>query len=228
MNALDFGILAILALCAWGGFYRGLIRTVYRLVSFFVALFLAYQLYPHVSSFLRGTELFPVISGGISRALNLETVIYEHAVGRGGEIIDSLPLPSAIANLLHANNTPDIYAFLQVATIDEYISGFFANMIINAIAILVVFALATIALAIVGAALDVVGMLPVISTLNHAGGLAVGVIMGALLVWIVLLLMTPLFATGAHHAVYDLLQESIIARWLFDNEFLLPRLAEFR
>jgi len=227
MNALDLGILIILALCAWGGFRRGLIRTVYRLVSFFIAIFLAYQLHPHVAYYLRETPLFPMISDGISRALNFEAVFHEHAVARGAEIIDTLPIPGGMRALLHTYNTPDMFQFLQVATIEDYIAGFFANMIINAIAILLVFVIALIALSLIGYALDIVGMLPVIRTLNRAGGLILGVVMGAILVWISLLVVTLFFATGAYQSVYDLLQDSMIARWLFDNEFLLPVLVNF-
>ena len=227
MNALDIGILVIVALCAWGGYRRGLIHTVYRLVSFFAALFLAYQLYPHVADFLRDTAVFTTIRDGIARAMNLETVFNEHAVARGAEIIDTLPLPAALRVLLHSHNTPDMYAFLQVATVEEYISGFFANMIINGFALLIVFMLAMFALALVGSLLDIVSMLPVVRTLNRAGGLALGLVMGFVIVWVSLVIMTMLLATGAHQTVYELLQDSFIASWIFESEFVLPMLVAF-
>jgi len=222
MNILDFVIIVIVALCAWGGFRRGLIRTVYRLVSFFVALFVAHQLYPYAARFLRETQLFPMIRDGIARAMNLQAVFNEHTAARGAEIIDRLPLPGALRAQLHLNNTPDMFELLRVATVEEYISSFFANMVINAIAILAVFVLAMVALAIVGSLLDIVGMLPVIRTLNRVGGLAVGLAIGAILVWVGLVAMTLMFAAGVHPSLNDLLQGSVITAWIFDNEFILP------
>lgn len=227
MSVLDIGILVILALCAWGGYRRGLIRTVYRLVSFFAALFISYMMYPHVARFLRDTAVFTTIRDGISSAMNLEGVFYEHAVGRGAELIDGLPIPAALQNLLHSHNTADMYAFLQVATVEEYIASFFANMAINALSLVLVFVGAMILLSIVGYVLDVIGMLPVIRTINHIGGLLLGLVMGAILVWLALVVVAFMFATGAHETVYGLLQDSIVARWLFENEFILPRLVNF-
>lgn len=222
MNLIDIAIFVILGLCAWGGFRRGLIRTVYRLVSFFVALFLAHQLYPHGAAFLRSTALFPAIRNSIARAMNFESVFNEHIVGVG--LIDQLPLPDALRALLHANNTPDMFALLQVATVEEYIAGFFANIVVNAMALLAVFILVMIGLSIAGYALDIVAMLPVISTLNRAGGLALGLVMGMILVWVGVLVMTIFFATGTHPDMYDLMQGSVVTRWIFENEFLLHRL----
>lgn len=222
MNVIDISILVIMALCALGGYRQGLIRTVYRLASFFVALFIAHRLYPYAARFLRDTVIFVNIRDGIARAMNLEVVFNQHTTARGAELIDMLPLPNALRALLHTYNTPDMFALLQVATIEDYIAGFFANMVINALAVLLVFMIAMVALAIIGSALDIVGMLPVIRTLNRAGGLAVGLVMGAVLVWLGIVIMMLLFATGAHPDMYELMQGSVAVRWVFENQFILP------
>jgi len=224
VNALDLCILIVMALCAFGGYRQGLIRTVYRLASFFVAIFLAHRLYPYAAGFLRETALFSSIRDGIARAMNFEAVFNDHAASLGAGLIDTLPLPGALSSLLHSHNTPDMFALFQVATIEEYIASFFANMVINALAILLVFMIAMLVLTIAGSVLDIVGMLPVIRTLNRAGGLALGLVMGAVIVWVSIIVMTLLFTAGVHPGLYDWMQGSVIIRWVFDNEFVLPRL----
>lgn len=56
MNYLDLGIFAIVALCATIGYFRGLIRALYRLVSFLLAILLAYFLRPVLLAFLRNAH----------------------------------------------------------------------------------------------------------------------------------------------------------------------------
>ena len=224
MNAVDIIILTVVGLCAFAGFRRGLLHTVYRLVSIFVALFLAFRLYPHVSRMLRQTGLFGSIQRSISRAMNLEAVFNEHAAARGTEIIDALPLPAALRSLLHVNNTPNMYELLRVYTLEDYITGFFANMVINGIAVLAVFLLVMVILGLIGGLLDIVGKLPVINTLNNVGGLAIGSLLGMLLGWAGVAIMIMMFTSTGSPLMYDLLQGSFVARFFLDNEFILPRL----
>jgi len=222
MNPVDIIILAIVALCAIAGYHKGLIRTVYRLVSFFVAIFVARQLYPYVARILRQTELFPVIQDGIARAMNLESFFAEQTTARGADIIDNLPLPGILQTLLHSYNTPNMFELLQVATVEEYVAGFFANMIINGLAIITVFFLTMLALLFIGYALDIVSKLPVIRTLNRIGGLIFGVVISAVIIWIGLVLAV-LFAAGTHPVIFELLEGSQIAQRML--EMTLPQLA---
>jgi len=222
MNPLDIIILAIVALCAIAGYHKGLIRTVYRLVSFFVAVIVARQLYPHVARVLRQTELFPTIQSAIARAMNLEDFVAEQATAAGTEVINNLPLPSILQNLLLSYNTPNMFELLQVATIEEYIAGFFANMVINGLAILAVFLLTMLALTFIGYALDIVSKLPVIRTLNRIGGFLFGIVMSAVIVWIALVLVA-LFVVTANPMISDMVEGSRIAQWLFERT--LPQLA---
>jgi len=221
MNTLDVAILAIIALCAIAGYRRGLLRAVYRLVAFFAAIFIAHTLYPFVARALRQTVLLPRIQEGISDALNLESVFYEHATARGAEVIDSLPIPDILQTLLHSYNTPSMFEMLQVTTVEEYVSGFFANIAINGIAILIVFALTLVVLVLVGNVLDIVSSLPVIRIVNCIGGVIFGVTVGAVIIWLGLVI-TVLFVAGAEPAVYAMLEGSWIAQWLF--ELTLPQL----
>ena len=222
MNALDIIILAIVALCAIAGYHKGLIRAVYRLVSFFVAIIVARQLYPYVARGLRQTELFPTIQGGIAHAMNLEGFIADQTATRGADLIDSLPLPGILQSLLHSYNTPNMFEILQVVTVEEYISGFFANMVINGIAILGVFLLTMLALTFIGYALDIVSKLPVIRTLNHIGGFVFGMAMSAVIIWLALVLVA-LFVVTANPMVSEMVESSRIAQWLFERT--LPQLA---
>jgi len=222
LNRVDLIIIIVVAIFALIGYRKGLVQTAYRLISFFAAMFIAWQLYPHVARFLRGTALFPAVQNMISNALNLDEFIYDHAQARGAAIIDALPLPSAVQQLLHTNNTPAMFEVLQVSTIEEYISGFFANIVINGIAILAVYLLTLLALTIVGGMLDIVTRLPVINTLNRIGGFLFGLILGGIIVWVGLIAVV-LFAAGSNPEWFAMLEASAVAQWMLRTS--LPQLA---
>jgi len=222
MNMLDLGIIVIIALCALMGYKRGLIRTVYRLVSFFIAIFLANLFYPYVARFLRGTNLFTGIQNRVQAQLGLGDFVTEHAANRQTEIIDSLPLPASLRDFLQTRFNPDIHGLLRVDTVEEYISAFFADIAINGIALFVVFLMVLFALSIIGGFLDIVGRLPIIRTFNNLGGLVVGIALGVGIAWLGLAVMSMLFVGGANSDVYEMVQGSLFAT-LFP-EFVLPRL----
>ena len=224
MNLIDLIAVIVIGLCAFGGYRKGLIRTVYRLASFFIAMFLARQFHGPVARFLRGTPLFDTIQASVSGALNLEGVVGEHTAARYADVINALPLPENLLELLRVNNTPNMYELLQVYTIEEYISGFFANMMINGIAMIVVFIIVLILLSVVGNMLDIVSYLPVINTFNRAGGLIFGLGLGFVLIWLMMLGISMVVASGQMAEINDYLQGSFITRWFADN--MMPQLAE--
>jgi len=222
MNILDIIIIVLLILCAAAGYRKGLIRTVYKLASVFIAIFIASRLYAPIARALRSTRLFTMIQEGISNALNLEAFYYGQVAPAGAEIIDRLPLPAVLQSLLHSNNNPSMFELLQVGTMEEYISGFFASVIINIIAAVTVFVLTLVLLAVVGNLLDIVSYLPIINMLNRICGLVFGIIMAIGILWVVLVLVI-LLSTGEPTAFSEMVENSRFSQWLL--QLTMPQLS---
>ena len=231
MNTIDLIILVIIAVCAFAGFRKGLVRTVYRFVSFILALFLASRLYPVIARFLRNSALYINLRERIAGATNIEGVFRENAPSpdipealRNNEIINSLPLPQSLRDMLYEGNTPDMFELLRVNTIEEYISGFFANIVINVISLVVVFILVLLILHFVGKALKIIDYIPVINSFNRVGGLLAGALIGAGIVWLGVTLLMMFFSVGANEGLYGMIQGSFVTSWLVDNGWLLNRI----
>jgi uncharacterized membrane protein required for colicin V production len=220
MNYLDIGALVVVALCAFNGYNRGLIRTLYGFVSFFVAMVLARVFYPYVAEFLRNSAVFATIQNGIKSGLNLESHVTEHANLRQAEIIDGLPIPmpQQLRTILHERVDVDVNGILRVDLIENYISEFFANIAINGIAMFAVFIIVIALLSTVGHFVNIVGKLPVIRTFNQGGGLLLGVLMGAGISWVCIIVLSLFFATS-NPQLFELLQESFFARIVLDSMF---------
>jgi len=207
------------------------VRTVYRFVSFILALFLASRLYPVIARFLRNSALYINLRERIAGATNIEGVFRENAPSpdipealRNNEIINSLPLPQSLRDMLYEGNTPDMFELLRVNTIEEYISGFFANIVINVISLVVVFILVLLILHFVGKALKIIDYIPVINSFNRVGGLLAGALIGAGIVWLGVTLLMMFFSVGANEGLYGMIQGSFVTSWLVDNGWLLNRI----
>jgi uncharacterized membrane protein required for colicin V production len=225
LNLIDLGVLIVIALFAFYGLRRGLILTVFRFASFFASIALARYLYPYVSRSLRDTPLYGALKKLVVDSMGLGSFFQNHANGLLAEAdLSSLPIPGILKDLLISNNTPDIYSLLRVETIEDYISGFFANIIVNVLSIVLVFALSWVVLSIIGHMLDLISRLPVLNSLNRAGGLAVGLLMGVAAAWIGLMLIGVLFATPAYPEVFAYMQGSQAAKWFFDSGFVMDLL----
>jgi len=196
-----------------------------------LALFIASRLYPHVSRFLRNTFIYENIRARIAGAANIEGTFREHAPSpdisetlRGREVINSLPLPESMRSRLYEGNTPDMFELLRVNTVEEYITGFFANIVVNVISLVLVFVLALLILFLIGKALRLVDRIPIVSTFNQAGGLIAGALIGAGAVWLGVTVMTMFFSAGANETMYGLIQGSALTRWMLNSGLLLDRI----
>ena len=227
MNALDIAVLAVLALFAIMGYRRGLVRTVYRLISFALALFLAVRLHPYVTRFLRNSFVYEGIRGRIARSANFDAVFTNYAQGneatRGSNMINALPMPQPMRNLIYESNTPQMRDVLRVDTVEDFIAGFFANIVLNVISLVVVFILVLLILNVVGRVLKIVEWIPIVSSFNRIGGLAAGLLIGVGIAWLGLTVVTMFFSSGGNNALYELLQGSAVVRWVFGNGWMLPR-----
>lgn len=210
---LDLIIIGVIVLFMYIGYRRGFIRTVFSLVSFGLAILLAIYLYPIVAEWLRSTPIFTGLKDYIIRTMGLEGVVQTHTV----DLIATLPLPDMIRRALVTQDTANMFELLNVVTIEEYIAGFFAGMAINIIAMILVFLLVRVILGILSGMLDIVGRLPVIRHFNRGGGLILGLIQGIVIVWIGLVVINLFFLDPTQPQLMQMLDESLIAGWIYEN-----------
>ena len=217
MNFFDVFLLIMLALSGLAGYRRGLLRTVYAFVSFFAALVITGFLYIPLTALLRMTPLYSWLKRGISGALSLDE-IYARV---GESLIEVLPVHEFVQETLHINNNINMHNTLGVSNLPlpDYVAAFFANLVLIAISILVIFIASLILLSLAGAAVDVVGRLPVISRFNNAGGLVVGLAIGVFMMGLGLFVMTLVFSSGTDSFVQNILDGSLITRSMRDNFF---------
>jgi riboflavin transporter FmnP len=118
-----------------------------------------------------------------------------------------------------------MFEVLNVYTIEEYIAGFFAGLAINIISMVLVFIIVKLAIGLLCGMFDVIGRLPVIRHFNRGGGLILGLIQGVIIVWIGLAVMNLFFLDPTTPELARMLDESLLAWWIYEHNPIMAMLA---
>jgi len=220
-NILDLIVVGILALCIWIAYRKGFVITVFRFFSLLIALFLTNMLYPAVSVAMRNIGLLDTLKSSVAATVRLDGAVEGITRTAEVELINGLALPEFIKTALLENNNTQAYTALAVDSFQDYISGFLAGMILNAIAMIAVFVVVFVLMKIIAAALNILTKLPVIHSLNKLLGIAVGLLQGTVFVWLVLAVMVGLFAANQTFPVGELLPQTVLAWWFHENNMIL-------
>ena len=158
---LDLLVIFLFVLGIAKGAKKGFVQTLYQAIRWIVCIILAQILYPYVAEFLQKIGL----TGMIQKSL--EGMIGSAMQGSGNtRMIQSLPLPDFLKDVLISNDNSAVYELLSVTTLTGYVAAYLARMAVNALSILLLLVLAIVGTKLIGAALDILTKLPVIHSLN--------------------------------------------------------------
>lgn len=141
--------------------------------------------------------------------------------------IENSEIPKFLKDKLLENNNNAIYEELGVTSFPEYVAAYIARMLIHVVTFLVTFLLAIIIVKALMAAVDIIGELPIIGTLNHLGGAVVGAGVALAVVWLVFLLITVTYTTEISTSCFVQIQQNEILTFLYNNNPLLGKLLAF-
>lgn len=140
------------------------------------------------------------------------------------ELIERSILPEFVKNQLLENNNATIYKELGVTYFAEYVAEYMSNMVVKIVSFLVTFIFAFVIVKALSAAVDIIGELPVIGALNHAGGAMIGGIQAVIIVWFLFLLITLLYTTELGRDCFAMIEESKFLSFMYDTNILLNKL----
>ena len=216
---MDIAVAAIIIFFAFKGYFSGFVKMCFSFIPHIAGILAAYLLTPTVSHILRNTFLYKMMKKGVGKALNIEGAV---AVNGGqGDVIDTLNIPSFLKDSLMENNNPVVYDLLDASEIGEYIAGYIANVCMNIIALILIFAVTFLIFKVILEALNIVAQLPVVSMLNSLGGVAAGVACGVFIIWLIGIVLVLFYSSALFVPVFEKLYESRLALPLYENNMLL-------
>ena len=197
----DIAVIAIIALCTFIGYKQGLVKSAIKILSFFIAIIVAFVLYKPVSGIIINNT--PIDD-------NIKNVMIEKIRPEGAQENQEVIVEDNLALKLIGDATNTI----------EGIAEAFSVKLIETVILLLIYIIVKIALRFITALTDLITKLPFLKQINELGGTIYGIVKGVILVYTILAvvyLITPLL----NNNVKENIDKSIITKTLYNNNIIL-------
>lgn len=218
---LDGVVFIFLLGCVALAFKDGFIMAALGFVPTVSALLAVRFFTPAVGKMLRGTVFFTTVQNSIGKSLKIDEVIGTAVDNSQTAFIEGMTLPRFLKDALLENNNSVVHNILDVQGIQEYITGYLANICINIISVLLVFVVVWLGAKLVLQALNLISELPVLSAFNRLMGAVVGLAKGVSLVWLIGIVLTFFQCSGKLTSFFAVLAQTQVASLLYENNILL-------
>ena len=212
MNWMLIIVLGIIILNALIGRKIGLIKIIFSLFSFIIALVLSVWISPSVNGLLRNNEAFYE-----KASRKVEDILFQEQTAASNEddLIEGLPLPKSIKESLMEGKAE------QEANIKSYITTHVTDIAVKSLAFIITFAVVFVALWVLSIALNIISKLPILNQLNKLAGLLVGGLQGVIIVWILFILVTVFSGTELGSSAFEQIENNMILSFLYDKNILI-------
>lgn len=137
------------------------------------------------------------------------------------ELIENLPIPEFLQDILLDYNNEEGYQGLGVSTFQDYLIGFIATGILNVAAFLASVLIVHLLLWLSISALSILANLPVIRVVNRVAGLALGLLQTMLVLWLAFLILSLVSGTGIGMQLMKMVESSTWLNWLYQSNLFL-------
>lgn len=218
---IDIIIIAVIALCTFLGYKKGLIKLAVGILGFFLAIIIALVLYTPISNFIiNNTNVKDNIKNAISDTVKSYVIKEESAEGEEKQQ-ESKVMVTYIDGIVAKQKE------MIVTGEKELIDTVSDNVAVNIIRIgvaLAVFIISKLILIFINVFADLIGKLPIIKQFNKAGGTIYGVIQGILIVYIVFAIISLIAPMLNNTDFLKQINNSLIGNMVYNNNIILKLL----
>lgn len=207
---IDIVIVAIIALCLFLGYRRGLTGSLLKILSFVLAIVIAFILFKPVSN---------LVINHTNWDDSLKTSIEQFITEKTSTPEEKSSLPQVIVDYIDETMAQSVNEAKEIAI--ENTAQSVTNLIVNAGVWIAVFIIARILLIFIRFITALIAKLPVIKQFDKLGGILYG-ILEAFVILYVLLAIISFIAPMINNAEFiDALNKSFIGSMLYNNNILL-------
>lgn len=206
---VDLIIVGILVLCVFLGYKRGLTGSLLKIVTFLLALIIAFILFKPVSNFIiNNTKLDENLESSI-KSMFLEVE----------ENDTSSNMPTAMTDYI--NKVIEDAADDAKTAVVETAARDVAISIINLGVVIVVYIIARIILIFVKGIASLITKLPVIKQFDKLGGIIFGLLKALIIIYVILAIISFVSPVITDSGVIDAINQSFIGKGMYNNNILL-------
>ena len=222
MNLLVLGILAFILLLVFRGYRKGFFKSAASAIGIVLAVLLTAILYPGVNKLLcQYTVLDDVIEQKIIEKFELPEETKTATRNEEIDTIENLDLPDNVKGWLIANCNGETFLESGVDNECSYIAKSLTAMVMRGISYVLTLLVLLLLLHILIMVLDVANYIPIVKSINKAGGAIFGAGQGILIVWIFMGIVTLLSTFSWAYQVIQMIDESPLLAWLYKKDIFL-------
>lgn len=222
MNLLVLGILAFILLLVFRGYRKGFFKSAASAIGIVLAVLLTAILYPGVNKLLcQYTVLDDVIEQKIIEKFELPEETKTATRNEEIDTIENLDLPDNVKGWLIANCNGETFLESGVDNVCSYIAKSLTAMVMRGISYVLTLLVLLLFLHILIMVLDVANYIPIVKSINKAGGAIFGAGQGILIVWIFMGIVTLLSTFSWAYQVIQMIDESPLLAWLYKKDIFL-------
>lgn len=223
MDILLIAVLIILAGFGLHGYIRGMVRMIFSLVAVFLTIGIASWMTPYTAEFLRNQT--PLYDSVKEKCMELVQQKAEEGMEQKAEeqekiTVFGIEVPSQVQDFFSENAVDKVDGLMRDSGVYEQLAAQIAETVIQRMAWILSFVVVVILLGILIHVLDLIAKLPVLNSINHAGGLAVGLVEGILIVWILFFVITLCQGSEFGSRMMESIGENPFLKLLYDNNII--------
>ena len=234
MNVLTIVVLAVIALCAYGGYRQGFLRVAYSLAGWILVLGIVTFSSPYITRFLEeNTKIQDTVKEKCLEHLEESKEEEQENPEEGEKEKDTdLPqynglLPEAVMENIVQSAAHGAEELLENSGVYENIAESVSRFILEGLSFFAAFLLASVLVRCLAGVLDIVSHLPVVKDVNKALGVMAGGIKGLLIVWLAFYLLAVCITNEYARGIYTYVKESPVLLFLYNNNILLQLILMF-
>lgn len=222
INILLAVVVAILAVSAVNGYRKGFLRIAISLFTIILVICVVTVISPYISNYLTNhTKVYDHLKTKVVEVFADNNAQYDNTIEENQiKTIESYDLPEIITSCLISNNKAEVYQALMVSLFEEYVAGYLAKMIINAISFIGSFLMLWIFIWFIIFSADIIAKIPIIKGFNKLLGLFAGLIKGLIIVWVGFFVAIIFFGNTIGSQMLTYINDSVILTILFNNNLL--------
>lgn len=210
---IDLIVLGLILICVFFGYKKGLTKCVIKILSFVIALVVAFVLFKPVSNFIINNT---TIDDNIKKSI---VELVQDDVSETGEVKEESNLPQAMVNYINEEITNTVEQTKEnvVNTVAMQISKIAVNVCVG----LGLFIIARVALIFVSALSSLITDLPIIKQVDKTGGIIYGLIEALLILFIIFAIISFISPLIESSGLVLAINKSIVGSVLYNNNLLL-------
>ena len=207
---IDLVVIGIIAICIFSGYKKGLIGVLFTILSFQIALIIAFVLYKPISNaIIANTQIDETIQNAIMEKVlknkTEENITPEQANNTSQIVIDYI---NSYTNEIKNTGT-------------EIVAKNLAETTIGIVVFILLLIISRIILYFFKAIFNIIAKIPIIKQVNKLGGIVYGVIKGLLIIYIILAITSLLATMLSDLEICKAINNSFITGYMYNNNLIL-------